>query len=261
MFQVSVLASGSKGNSLLVRSDNSAIILDAGISAKRIFAALESFQIDKEMVQAILITHEHSDHCGSAGALSRLLKRPVYITRDTYSYSVHKLGDLHDRIEFFRSGDEFRIGEIVCEPFKSSHDAVDSCNFIFTSENHPSKKLGVATDLGYAMKLSLSKLSHSTTLVLESNHDEKMLIDGPYEWHLKQRVKSNHGHLSNKQAVGLISQIHHTGLQNLVLAHLSEINNHPDLAQQTMQDYLDSIRSDVALYIASPSDPTPLINI
>ncbi|HOH47218.1 MAG TPA: MBL fold metallo-hydrolase, partial [Candidatus Cloacimonadota bacterium] len=185
MFQVSVLASGSKGNSLLVRSGETAIILDAGISAKRIFAALDSFRIDKEMVQAILISHEHSDHCGSAGALSRLLKRPVYITRDTFSYSAHKLGNLHERIEFFRSGEEFRIGEIICEPFKSSHDAVDSCNFIFSSQVMQGRKLGVATDLGYPMKLSLTKLSHSTTLVLESNHDEQMLIDGPYEWHLK----------------------------------------------------------------------------
>ncbi|MEF3695146.1 MAG: MBL fold metallo-hydrolase [Candidatus Cloacimonadota bacterium] len=261
MFQVSVLASGSKGNSLLVRSDNSAIILDAGISAKRIFAALESFSIDREMVQAILISHEHSDHCGSAGALSRMLKRPIYITRDTYSYSVHKLGNLYDRIEFFRSGDEFRIGEIICEPFKSSHDAIDSCNFIFTSPAYAGKKLGVATDLGYPMKLTEFKLNSSTTLVLESNHDEQMLKDGPYEPHLKQRVKSQKGHLSNKQAVGLISQIYHAGLQNLVLAHLSEINNHPHLAQRTMQEYLDSIRSEVSLYVASPSEPTPLINI
>lgn len=261
MFQVSVLASGSKGNSLLVRTQNTALLLDAGISAKRIFAALEDFGIEKEQIQGVLVSHEHTDHCGSAGAVSRLLKKPIFITKDTYWVAKQKLGNLHERLRHFKSGEGFQIGDIICEPFRSSHDAIDSCNFCFYHAENKALKLGVATDLGYPSQLSLARLSLCSTLVLESNHDEQMLLNGPYDWHLKQRVKSIQGHLSNNQAVGLVSQIYHPELKNLVLAHLSETNNHPSLAGSTMQDYLSSIRSEVKLFVAAPDKPTRLIDI
>jgi phosphoribosyl 1,2-cyclic phosphodiesterase len=149
----------------------------------------------------------------------------------------------------------------VVEAFASSHDAADSCNFVFFPEADPTRKLGVATDLGYPTQLSLQKLSGASTLILESNHDEIMLMEGPYDWHLKQRIKGPHGHLSNDQAVGLISRLIHPGLKNLVLAHLSEINNHPDLAKSTMESYLASIRADINLIVAQQDRHTMLLDV
>lgn len=258
MFQTSVLASGSKGNCLLVRSRDTGIILDAGISMKRIWEAMDALNIPRSLVKAVIVSHEHSDHTRSAGAISRSLKVPLYISPDTYAYSSHKLGRVDERLQYFEAGVDFLVGDILVQPFRSSHDAVDSCNFAFV---HDDRKLGVAIDLGYFSKLTLLKLSEVNTLILESNHDLQMLMDGPYDWNLKKRVKSEHGHLSNEQAVGLLSQIHHPGLKNLILAHLSETNNHPDLARRIMADYLASIRSEIRLFLADQYCHTPLIDI
>lgn len=261
MFKVCVIASGSKGNCLVVHSREHAVILDAGIPVRRILSVLDRFHIDRSIVRAVLISHEHSDHTRSVGALSRTLKIPVYATKDTLSCSLNKLGELHDRVEMIRNGESFTIGDILIHPFRSSHDAIDSSNFTFEHIEMPGRKLGVATDLGYPTQLTLNKLSNCSTLVLESNHDELLLINGRYEWFLKQRIKSNHGHLSNVQAVGLISQIHHPGLKHLILAHLSEENNRPEIAFETMQTYLESIRSSVRLIVASQDTETDLLDV
>jgi len=258
MFQTSVLASGSKGNSIFVRSRNTGIILDAGVSMKRIWEAFDLLKLPRTLVKAVIVSHEHSDHTRSAGALCRSLKIPLYISPDTYAYCHHRLGKVDERLIYFEAGREFLVGDILVQPFRSFHDAADSCNFSFV---HDDRKLGVAIDLGNFSKLTLMKLSDVNTLVLESNHDLQMLMDGPYDWELKKRVKSEHGHLSNEQAVGLISQILHPGLQNLVLAHLSETNNLPELAFRVMNDYLQSIRSDIRLMLADQYSHTPLIDI
>lgn len=261
MFKVCVIASGSKGNCLVVHSSEHAIILDAGVPVRRILSVLDKHHIDRSIVRGVLISHEHSDHTRSAGALSRTLKIPVFGTRDTLSCSYNKLGDLHDRVMHFRNGESFTLGDILIHPFRSSHDAIDSSNFTFEHLGLPGPKLGVATDLGYPTQLTMVKLSGCSTLVLESNHDELMLLNGRYEWFLKQRIKSNQGHLSNVQAVGLISQILHPGMKHLILAHLSEENNHPDLAFNTMQSYLETIRSDIRLIIASQDTETDLLDV
>lgn len=258
MFQTSVLASGSKGNSILVRSRDSAILVDAGISMKRVFHALEQLKIPPKLIRGIIISHEHSDHTKGAGALSRKLKIPVFVSPDTYAWCAHKIGDLQSRLVYFEAGTPFEVGDILVNPFSSSHDAIDSSNFSF---EHDDKKLGLAIDLGYPSKLTVHKLSGAHALILESNHDHDMLMEGPYDWALKMRVKSNKGHLSNEQAVGLISQILHPGLNTIILAHLSEINNHPELAFQLMQNYLHSVRSDIRLMVASQDYHTPLIDI
>lgn len=258
MFQTSVLASGSKGNCILVRSRNTALILDAGISLKRIWAALDALRVPRHSIQAVIVSHEHTDHTRSAGAMARSLKIPLLISPDTYAYSAHRLGKVQERLMYFESGIDFLVGDILVRPFRSSHDAVDSNNFSF---EHNDRRLGVAIDLGYCSKLTTLRLSESHTLILESNHDLNMLMDGPYDWNLKMRVKSEHGHLSNEEAVGVISQVLHPGLQNLVLAHLSETNNHPDLAFKVMHEYLQSIRSEIKLHIASQHLHTELIDI
>jgi len=261
MFQTIIIASGSKGNCVLIQTENTALLLDAGISMQRIMECLESFHIEPAKINGILVSHEHSDHIKSVGAVSRKLKIPVYLNRPTLSSCAERLGDVQDRIVLFNTGSSFTIRDIIVEPFSSTHDAAESCNFVFYPVFEPKRKLGVATDLGYPTQLCLLKLSGVSTLILESNHDEKMLMEGPYDWKLKQRIRSVQGHLSNVQAVGLISALIHPGLKNLVLAHLSEINNLPSLAEKTMQDYLDSIRSDIKLFVAEQNHPTPPIEI
>ncbi len=261
MFQTSVLASGSKGNALLVRSEATSVLLDAGVAAKTIFAALEALRIERHSLQAVIVSHEHSDHVRSVGAISRLLKIPLYINYETYCQCSHRLGRLPVAVQFFETGSSFRIRDLVIHPFSSSHDAADSCNFTFLREGAEDRKLGIATDLGYPTAMAVNKLKHCSTLILESNHDERMLLEGPYPWELKQRIKSINGHLSNLQAVGVVSQVMHHGLRNLVLAHLSETNNDPDLAYQTMLAYLTSIRSDTRLFVAEQHHHTPLLDV
>ncbi|MCB5262944.1 MAG: MBL fold metallo-hydrolase [Candidatus Cloacimonetes bacterium] len=258
MFQTSVLASGSKGNCILIRSRNTALILDAGISLKRIWAALDALAVPRHTIQAVIVSHEHSDHTRSAGAMARSLKIPLYISADTYAYCAHRLGKVEERLTYFESGVDFLVGDILVRPFRSSHDAVDSNNFCF---EHDDRRLGVAIDLGYCTKLTTLRLSQAHALILESNHDFTMLMEGPYDWNLKMRVKSEHGHLSNEEAVGLLSQVLHPGLRNLVLAHLSETNNLPDLAYRVMNEYLQSIRSEIKLQVASQHSHTALIDI
>lgn len=261
MFQTSVLVSGSKGNSVLVRTGEVAVLLDAGVAGKTIFTALESLRVNPAEIKGILVSHEHSDHIRGVGVIARALNIPVYINRDTHQQCSSRLGKLPRPCVHFETGSTFTIGDLVIHPFSSPHDAADSCNFTFARAEEGERKLGVATDLGFPNKPSLIHLRDCTTLVLESNHDKPMLMNGPYDWHLKQRISSDYGHLSNEQAVGLVSQLMHHRLSNLVLAHLSEINNDPNIAQLTMRSYLDTIRSDVKLYIADQHSHTPLLNV
>lgn len=261
MFQTSVLASGSKGNAILVRTEEVSILLDAGVSARKIFSALELLGIDRHELSAVLVSHEHSDHIRSVGAIARMLKIPVYMNEETYRQCEHRIGRIPKAMCPFETGTTFNIRDLVIHPFSSSHDAVESCNFTFMKMYDDERKLGVATDLGFPTVLALNKMKYCTTLIIESNHDERMLMDGPYDWFLKQRIKSINGHLSNVQAVGVISQIMHHGLRNLILAHLSEINNDPELALRTMHDYLQTIRSDIQLMVATQYQHTPLFDI
>lgn len=261
MFQTAVIASGSKGNCVLVRTDKTAVLVDVGISAKRVWAALQNLDFDRQNIEAILVTHEHGDHISGVGAVSRQLKIPVFLTRDTYLTAKHRLGNMYDRVFFIRVGESFAVSDLTIHPFSSPHDAVDSCNFTVSHIDNPDRKLAIATDVGYQSRLLTTHLSHCSTLILESNHDLKMLKEGPYDWNLKQRIMSNHGHLSNLDAVGVISQVMHSGLKNLILAHLSEINNLPELAEQTMLEFLRSINSEVRLFVADQYQHTQLIDI
>ncbi|MDY0152530.1 MAG: MBL fold metallo-hydrolase [Candidatus Cloacimonas sp.] len=261
MFQTIVIASGSKGNCVLVQSSDTAILLDAGVSMRRILDVMDIHGISREKLAAIVVSHEHSDHTRSVGAISRKLRIPILINRPTLSFCAAKIGDVGDRFQIFQTGSSFRIGDIIVEAFASSHDAAESCNFVLYRQSEPAIRLGYATDLGYPTKLSVLKLSGASTLILESNHDETMLMEGPYDWNLKQRIRSSHGHLSNNETVGLLSSLIHPGLKNLILAHLSETNNNPDLAERTMRDYLESIRSEIRLLVAAQDRHTPLIDI
>lgn len=258
MLQTAVLASGSKGNAIFVRSGSTRILLDAGLSGRELIRLLESVT-PQAMPQALVISHEHSDHVRGAGIISRKLDIPIYMSEPTYLSTQKRLGKLKHPVMFFQPGKPFPIGDLKLQPFEVSHDSVDCAGFVIESPDF--RRLGIATDLGYATHLVAQRLQNLHGLILESNHDVRMLLDGPYPWQLKQRVRSRQGHLSNEQAVGLFSQVVHGGLGQLILAHLSETNNLPELALRGMSEYLDSIRLPLCPLVASQNQPTPLIEV
>ena len=261
MFQTTVLASGSKGNCILVRTNSTEVLIDAGLSGKKIWDSMEKLNLDRDRINAVFVSHDHSDHIRGAGIVARKLNIPIYISPITYQNGMQKLGNVESLVSHFDVGDSITVGDISVLTFPSSHDTRDSCNFVLTQIENDKAKLSVCTDLGYSTRLTLNRIAGSTTLIIESNHDEDLLHNGPYPLDLKQRIRSNKGHLSNKQAVGVIESILHPELKNIILAHLSEENNTPQLAESTSKEFLESISYDVKLYIADQYHPTPIIDI
>lgn len=223
--RVCLLASGSKGNAIFVEVGDTRLLVDAGLSAREITSRLASIGVDGNDIDAILISHEHTDHTRGAGTLARKLKIPLLASYPTSRESARILGKM-TCVEF-ESGYPFAIKDIQIDPFPITHDACDPVGFVI--ESHEGK-VGIATDLGCATGLVRDKLKGCRMLVLESNHDEEMLLNGPYPWHLKQRIKSRHGHLSNEDSAALLDELVHHGLAAVFLAHLSEVNNDPAVA-------------------------------
>jgi phosphoribosyl 1,2-cyclic phosphodiesterase len=231
--RVCLLASGSKGNAVFVETGDTRLLIDSGCSAREICLRLNSAGVDPSTIDAILVTHEHGDHISGVGSLARRLKVPVMISYPTLAACRKQLGKT-DLVEF-ESGYDFTFRDIRIDPFPITHDACDPVGFLLESGEG---RLGVATDLGIATRLVKDKLKGCRALVLESNHDEEMLLNGPYPWYLKQRIKSRHGHLSNSESVELLQDLVHEGLEGLFLAHLSEVNNHPDKASEVAATFL-----------------------
>ena len=173
-----------------------------------------------------MVSHEHSDHIKGVGILSRRYKLPVYISSETQNCSRDILGNLPETVSV-QCGKTFRINSLSIRPFSLSHDAADPAGFIFSSGNI---KIGIATDLGIATSMVKSHLKDCNALILEANHDPDMLINGPYPWPLKQRVKGKTGHLSNADSGLLLKELLHEKLTHVILAHLSETNNTPEKA-------------------------------
>lgn len=220
-----VLASGSRGNSILVCSEKTRVLVDAGTTCKELVCRLERTPVRPKNLDAILLTHEHSDHVSAAGTLSRKFNLPVYLTRGTLENLPPNIGRCAT-VTVFGTGKCFEIGDLRIHPFATSHDAGEPAGFII---EHNGLRLGICTDLGIATNLVKVRLQGCHGLVLEANHDVATLLDGPYPWFLKQRIRSAHGHLSNDDACNLLEAVHHEGLRCVTLAHLSETNNNPDL--------------------------------
>jgi phosphoribosyl 1,2-cyclic phosphodiesterase len=220
-----LLASGSKGNCLYIETDSCRLLIDAGLSGKEAIARLSSIGVDAATLDGILITHEHSDHIRGVGALARRLKIPVLVASRTHEAARHVFGKI-DLIEF-DPGSSFSFKGLNIDPFPVTHDATDPVGFRIEGGEGA---IGFATDLGIATRLTQEKLKGCRALVLEFNHDEQMLQDGPYPWHLKQRIRSRHGHLSNTEGASLLEGLLHAGLEGVFLSHLSEVNNDPTLA-------------------------------
>jgi phosphoribosyl 1,2-cyclic phosphodiesterase len=232
---VSVLASGSRGNSTLVQSSSTRILVDAGISCRETFKRMKAAGDDPHSISAILITHEHTDHVYGLLVLARKLKVPVFMTGATHQAWSKAMRDAAGerpqlaRLEFFSSGHGFRIGDIEVTPFTIPHDAVDPVAFTFRADGI---KIAIATDLGRLLANVKDNLRTCDVLVIESNHDLEMLRNGPYPWSVKQRVGSPTGHLSNEKLAEFFATSYDGNASYIVLAHLSEQNNHPERARR-----------------------------
>ncbi len=232
--RVCLLASGSKGNAIYVESGKQGILIDAGLSARELAHRLQGIGVAAEDLNALLVTHEHGDHCRGIGPMARKYQLPVYIHPQALG-QLPRIGKLPEVIEL-DSATTVEFGGMKVKTFPLTHDAAAPLGYTVETAQG---KIGVATDLGIATRLVADRLQRCRVLVLETNHDEDMLRDGPYPWPLKQRIRSNHGHLSNKAAAQLLEGLVWEGLEAVFLAHLSEVNNHPDLALDGIRQALD----------------------
>jgi phosphoribosyl 1,2-cyclic phosphodiesterase len=243
---VSVLASGSRGNSAIVQSSTTWILVDAGISCRETFKRMRAAGHDPHSLSAILITHEHSDHVYGLLVLAKKLKIPVFMTGATHQAWARMMRDDDGvrpelaRLEVFSSGKSFLVGDITVAPFTIPHDAADPVGFTFRAEG---VKVGIATDLGYMPPSVCDHLRGCDVLVIEANHDLEMLRGGPYPWSVKQRVMSRVGHLSNDALAEYLVTNYDGGASYLVLAHISEQNNHPELARKAAELALSGRRT------------------
>jgi len=240
---LTVLASGSRGNCAMVQSSSTRILVDAGISCRETFKRLKAAGDDPHALSALVITHEHADHVHGLLVLARKLKVPVFMTGATHQAWSRAVRDAIgerpevSQLEFFAAGRRFQIGDIEVTPFTIPHDAADPVGFTFRSEG---VKVGFATDLGYMPASVCDQVRSCDVLVLESNHDLEMLRVGPYPWSVKQRVMSRVGHLSNEALADFLHKDYDGGAAYIVLAHLSEHNNHPELARGVAEKALGS---------------------
>ena len=304
MMRMTVLASGSKGNSTLVCSSRTRILVDAGLSCRELLKRMQMANEDPAAIDALLITHEHQDHVQGVAVLARKLGVPVYFTQATHrawmrwmmphkrmtyaAWLAQRQQDLAQRqaedagvvaeeedaacaeespkqedpcrlpgVEYFAAGSGFSIGDIAVTPFTIPHDAADPVGFVFEADG---VRMAIATDLGYIPPNVKMAIRNCDVLMLESNHDLEMLRDGPYPWSVKQRVMSRVGHLSNEATSDFLQKNYDGNASYVVLAHLSESNNLPELARVTAERALRDRMSLLAnkLLLAqqnSPLDP------
>lgn len=255
--KVCVLGSGSRGNCTLVESGRTALVIDAGFSGIEIRRRLLSIGGQPEMIASVLVTHEHHDHISGVGVLSRQLGLPVYANPETHRAAEVRVGKLHARKEF-GTGEGFEIGDLQIHPFAISHDTEDPVGFVISDGLF---SVGYCTDTGKITTLIEHHLKQCQVLILESNHDPQMLREGPYPPRLQQRVRSNRGHLANEDAGLFLRKLAGTSLSHVVLAHLSETNNLPELALRTVRESLGQASESMYIVSASQDKPAPLITL
>lgn len=246
-----VLASGSSGNCALLATERTRILVDAGLSVKALAQRLELIGERLDGIQAVLITHEHSDHVGGLARLARRLRVPVYISRLTAP--AVDWGENRPALECFQAGARIVIGDIEADSFGIPHDAIDPVGFCLRAQG---VKIGVATDLGYITESVKFHLRRCHVLLLESNHDLEMLKVGPYPWPVKQRVMSRVGHLSNEHMSDFLLRDFDGFPARLILGHLSENNNHPEIVRLVANQALERRGLSTPFEIASQSRPT-----
>lgn len=260
--RITVLGSGSAGNCTLIESGTTALLIDAGFSCRQITQRLAAAGRQLEDLTGILISHEHSDHIGGLPVLCKSRSIPVYANRLTAEAVNHDTADTKTRIPWrlFTNGSAFTVGDFTVEPFSIPHDAQDPVAFVI---HNATVAAGFVTDLGHATRLVAERVRGLHALVLESNHDVKLLQEDPVRpWALKQRILSRHGHLSNEAAGKLAAEVVTDKLQHLVLAHLSRDCNRPELAHKAVTKHLHTTgAAHVQVRTAHQHEALPVIQL
>ncbi len=251
-----VLGSGSKGNALYIESGQTSILVDAGFSGKELAARMAVHGKDPGDLSGIFLTHEHGDHIQGAGVLSRRFSLPVYANDGTFTGSEKTVKKLHKRIEF-ETGDTCQLQDLSIRSFRISHDTNDPVGYLVSDGKY---SVACCTDTGKVSKLISNRLSNCDALILEFNHDPTMLRNGPYPHFLQQRVRSSQGHLANEDAAAFLQSVVHDRLQHVILAHLSETNNLPDIARKCAKQVLPPEQHDI-LCVARQNNPTELFDL
>ena len=256
------LYSGSSGNSFLIGTENTNILVDAGVSSKKIEQALNSLNVDPCSISGILVTHEHSDHVQGLGTFSKKFDIPVYVNFETLDAMPKQKEKLNIKnINLFQVGNTFYINDLKIASFSIPHDAANPCGFNIYKNN---KKISIATDIGHMTNSILENLEKSSFIMLESNYDPEVLKCSPYPYYLKTRIAGPNGHLPNEMAGKTISHLLKYGLEGAMLGHLSKESNFPDLAYKTVVDELISNNyneNSLSLNVASRDCPSKLIKL
>lgn len=257
------LYSGSSGNSLFVETPNTRLLIDAGVSSKKIEKALCDIHVEPSSLNGILITHEHSDHVQGLGTFSRKFDLPVFVNQETLDAMPKQRDKIaNNNIKTFKISDKFSIGDLDIKPFSIPHDAANPCGFNIWKDD---RKISIATDIGHMTNNILKQLEESLFIMLEANYDPEVLRCSSYPFALKSRIAGPTGHLSNEIAGKTISHLLKSGLKNAMLGHLSKESNFPELAYQTVVDELisnDSFDKDsIHLSVASRDVHSKLIHI
>ncbi len=253
MINFYTLYSGSSGNSALISTDNTNILIDAGVSATKIITALNEVGVNPKEIDAILITHEHSDHIAGLDVFLKKFNIPVYANKETLSVlegSIHSV--YPDRFREITPFESFTIRDTQIFPFDISHDAIHPMGYSIMCDD---TKVSFVTDMGKINETILKIICKSKAVLIESNYDEKMLMSGFYPWSLKKRILGDKGHLSNDKAAWVATQLASWGTEHIALGHLSENNNTPDIAYSTVYSMLksNSLENKVTLTVAPRS--------
>jgi len=257
------LYSGSSGNSLFVGNHDTRLLVDAGLSGKRIEKALSDIDELPSTLSGILVTHEHSDHIQGVGILSRRYNLPIFANEATWCAMEKKLGNIKPQnVKIIQTDATFEVGSFSINPFDISHDAAHPVGYVLDDGHHT---VGIATDTGIITDRILKALMPCQLVLLESNHDPEMLATGRYPYPLKQRIKGEYGHLSNETAAKAAITLTQQGVEHLLLGHLSQENNFPLLAFQTTECVLTeagiAIDKDLTLAVAKRNSASSIYNL
>jgi len=242
---ITTLASGSSGNCILVSHGDTHLLVDCGISCRRIKTALAGLGLSPDELTAILITHEHSDHISGLATLFKHHQIPVWCSKGTGRQLVYRIAFIGEVLHTFEPGEEFTLGGLTVTAFATLHDAADSVGYTFTDGV---RRAAIVTDLGVETDVVTDAIAGCDFLLAEANHDPDLLREGPYPFYLKQRILGEHGHLSNAACAAMARRC---GARTVVLAHLSAENNRPSLALETVRAGLDA---DICVEVAPRSE-------
>jgi phosphoribosyl 1,2-cyclic phosphodiesterase len=249
---ISSINSGSNANCYYVGNEHDAVLIDAGLSCRETEKRMLRLNLPMSRVRAIIVSHEHSDHISGVPGLSKKFKIPVFFSNATFRNSRLPIED--SLLNFFSETNEFQIASLRIIPFLKSHDAIDPHSFVVTDG---SVRIGVFTDIGNACQKIKQYFSQCNAVFLESNYCETMLANGRYPYHLKRRISGDKGHLSNDQALELFQAHRGQTLSHLILSHLSNNNNHPDVVAKLFNDHMNG----VFLHVASRFQESPIFKV